>query len=133
MIITLIISSVIILIIKKDAKIDSFYIVNKPGGVLANPNSGKASILKQDDDMDISFVFNLKNPHKDEKYRLAVFLENGSFQKILQTDIVRVEKEIPQLVEVSFVGRGKTYEQGRYLVKLFCNEKLVKKLRFEIR
>jgi hypothetical protein len=101
--------------------------------VLANPNSGKASILKQDDDMDISFVFNLKNPHKDEKYRLAVFLENGSFQKILQTDIVRVEKEIPQLVEVSFVGRDKTYEQGRYLVKLFCNEKLVKKLRFEIR
>lgn len=132
-IITLIVSSVIILIVKKDSETGSFYIIEKSSGKMSVENSNETLVLKQTDTMDIYFILNLRNPGKNHEYRLTVFLENGAFEKILQSNIIAIKKEAPQSAEISFAKRDNTYEKGLYKVSLFYNDSLLKSQNFEIK
>ncbi len=132
-IITLIISSVIILVARKDTGIGSFYIIDKSSGEKTGFYGNKIPTLKQTDKMDIYFVFSLRNPGKNRKYRLAVFRENNSLQKILQSSIIPIEKEGDRSIEISFLKRNNRYEKGRYLIRFFCDESQLKSFVFEIK
>ena len=132
-IITIIISSIIIYAVKKDEGIDSFFITDKSSGY--NLSSGITGIpaLQQTEYTDIRAVLKLKNPLKNEKYKLVIYHISDSEKLIIQTSIIPIEKEISQIIEIPIIKKGHFYQKGKYLVTLYHNDIVAREAEFEIK
>lgn len=132
-IITIIISSVIIFAIKKDTGIDSFSVIDKSSGRSSSASYMKNPVFEQTEDTDIWIVLRLKNPQKNESYRLEIYFDGESGNKIIQTVKIPIDKEGSQITEISVVKNESLYMKGKYTVKLYRNDIIAGETGFEIR
>ncbi len=132
-IITIIISSVIIYAINKDTGIDSFFVIDKSSGQGNSAAYAKIPVFEQKVDTDIWVVLKLKNPRKNENYRLEIYMSGESGNRIIQASKIPIKKESSQIIEISFAKNESLYRKGRYSVKLYQNDIIARETGFEIR